>query len=274
MQLSPQPPHPTATEISTFELLTLPIAPGFVTIARKVVQGYFLNFSNLCSGTFTFRLLLVIPTSDQSNQCDLPQDRELTLTGIPGGPQIDPSGIGNHQSILDVTGGPAAQFCQTNFGELIYLGPTFNGCAKVFVTDLYKICGGWSGLWTLLPNLNPAPNGPNLIANGRFEVRGWSSIGIFEAETKKTELLLNPELRGTYFPQSLQTAGDPVSPADLSQTQSGLALASGRARTSLQAANFQDVVFPDVVKKWITINGINPKLVQPFGEQLGCLLGG
>jgi hypothetical protein len=39
MQLSPQPPHPTATEISTFELLTLPIAPGFVTIARKVVQG-------------------------------------------------------------------------------------------------------------------------------------------------------------------------------------------------------------------------------------------
>ena len=60
----------TSTEISTFELLTLPIAPGFVTIARKVVQGYFLGFSNLCAGTFTTRILVVIPTYTNANQCD------------------------------------------------------------------------------------------------------------------------------------------------------------------------------------------------------------
>jgi hypothetical protein len=265
-------PHPTATEISTLELLTLPIAPGFVTIARKVVQGYFLSFSNICSGTFTTRIMVVIPTWNQSNECDKPQDRELTLTGPFGGPQVDPSGIGNHQSILDITGGPASEFCQTDFGELIYLGTTPNGCAKVFLTDIYKICGGWTGLWSLLPNLNPSPFGPNLIANGRFEVRGWATLGVYEAETKKTELLLNPEQRGTYFPQSLQTAGDPVSPADLSQTQVGLALASGRARATLQAAAFQNVVFPTNVKKWADINGINPSLLTPFVTQLACLL--
>ena len=70
---------------------------------------------------------------------------------------MDPTGIGNHQSVLDITGGSLANFCQTDFGELTFLGQTPNGCAKLFLTNEYKICGGWSGLWTLLPNLGSEP---------------------------------------------------------------------------------------------------------------------
>jgi hypothetical protein len=111
-----------------------------------------------------------------------------------------------------------------------------------------------------------------LIAYGRSKVCGWATLGICEAETKKTELILNPEQQGTYFPQSLQTAGDPVSPADLSQTQVGLALADGRARATLTAAALQKLHLPTNVEKWAEINGSDPNLLTPFVMQLACLV--
>jgi hypothetical protein len=275
MQTSPtgSSNHQTSVDISTWELLTLPIAPGFVTIARKVTQGYFLTFSNLCSGTFTFRLLIVIPSFDSSpSQCDGWQDRELTLTGFPGAAQVDPSGIGNHQSVLDITGGTFGNLCQTDFGELTYLGTTNNKCAKLFLTNEYKICGGWSGLWTLLPNLDASPGGPNLVANGKFEVRGWAAMGAYEAETKKIDLLVNAERRATYYPASLQTAGDPVNLADLDQTANAIESATGRSAVQLEGANNISVQFTTKVKKWADVNGVALDLIAPFAHKLDCLL--
>lgn len=267
------PKKNTAVDISTWELLTLPIAPGFVTIARKVTQGYFLSFSNICSSTFTFRLMIVIPNFDSSpSQCDGWEDRELTLTGAPGAPQVDPSGIGNHQSVLDITGGTFSNLCQTDFGELTYLGATPNKCAKIFLTNEYKICSGWSGLWTLLPNLDASPFGPQLIAKGKFEVRGWATMGAYESDTKHIDLLVNAERRGTYYPASLETAGDPVALADLDQTANAIESATGRSAVTLAGANNMNIEFPEKVKAWADENGIEPKLIAPFVHKLDCLL--
>ncbi|MBI1382545.1 MAG: hypothetical protein GC161_15825 [Planctomycetaceae bacterium] len=272
MQISPAPAHPTSATISTLELLTLPIAPGPVTIARKVTEGYFVTLSNLSSGTFSFAFLIVIPTFSNANQCDSWEDRELTVSAAQGGSQVDPSGINNHQSIYDITGGSLANFCQTDFGELKFLAPTPGGGAKVFLSSAYKIGAAQTALWTLLPNLDPSPNGPRLIQKGQFEVRGYATLGIYEAKTKKSKVLLNPEARATYYPKSLNTALDPVSPDALSQTATVIESAAGRAFHELQAASGQNISFTESVKAWIEQNGLDAAELTPFASDLAHII--
>ena len=115
-------------------------------------------------------------------------------------------------------------------------------------------------------------NGPSLIANGKFEVRGWTSIGIYESETKSVDLLLNPEQRGTYFPQSLQTAGDPVDESKLSQTAVKLEVASGQGRTKLTPGANADILISAKVSNWANQNSVDIKLLAPFAKALDCLL--
>ncbi len=257
--------------LSTFELLTLPIAPGNVSIGRKVTQGYFLTFSNITKATSVIRFLATIPSWTPANQCDGFQDRELTTSVSSGfSPQNDPSGIGNHQSILDITGGPFSQACQTDFGEMQFLGITPNNCTKLFLSRPYKICGGWSGSWALLPNLGP---GPNLIANGRFEVRGWINVGILDSEAKVNRYLFNPEHRNTFYPASLQSATDPVNLSDLSQTATILETAAGRAETTLSLPGVTPSPgLSSSVQNWATANGINPSILVPFASTLNDLI--
>jgi hypothetical protein len=90
-------------EISTFEILTKPIAPpiaGLEAVARRVVQGYFLTISNLEAIDLRYRIEFTIslpvppdPNKILLNNAALIVDVEgantaVTLTQQPGQPQV------------------------------------------------------------------------------------------------------------------------------------------------------------------------------------------
>lgn len=258
----------SSAKVSTFELLVKPIAPGFVTFARTAIDGYFLTFSNLCH-TAKLGFLAVIPKWDPAtgNPLEGFQNRELTVSG--GGPvPADPSGVANHQAIYDITGSPAGppNFGQTSTGELQYLGET--ACTRIYLSPVYELCAGQTAGFRILPNLGPVPG---LLGTKRFEVRGFLSIGLYKlapsptstTRPNMTEFLLTPEQRGTFVPNTVNSASSPVSLSDLDQIDTSLTPAEGAIVTVTLPASLSENV-----KIWAEQNGIDTDLILPFDNIL------
>ena len=245
--------------VSTFENLVKPIAdPSAGAFVRQVISGYFLTFSNLDPQDTNYRFMVVLPKwTAPGAPGEAPKDREFTTTA-PGSVQ-DPSGVGNHNTIYDITGGTS--FGQTLTSELVYLGDSTDNCTRIYISDLYELCKGATAQLALLPFLGP---GPNLLANGLFEVRGWLGIGIYPSnsgsELAASHVLLNPEQRGTFLP-----IGGTMDVSEVSQLNTSLPTASGRAENSIPVTGG---AVPKKVQEWAEKNGISLSLIAPFSNLL------
>jgi len=182
------------TLVSTFELLTKPIAPagsGPAIVARTVVQGYFLTIANTSSLNVTVKLLFTATSTLQ----ELNQLITDTIT------IKDVTGTNIFQDVSPVPGKPQ-QFTYT-------LAIAANGTALV----------------TLLPDLT----NPNVLAAKTLEIRGYVDISL-TSPTAPTpiDLLLTPEHRGTFLPQNLALANP-----DFDQLAYALPTANGSSKFTL-----------------------------------------
>lgn len=158
--------------VSTFELLTKPIAPagaGPVAVARTVVQGYFLTIANPNNNDVKLRLQFTA-TTPNLNTID-------TVT------------------ILDVQG-------SNDFSDLVAVP----GDPNKFSFEL-KIPANDTALVTLLPDLRTdvlPPFGVPDVLTKTLEVRGYVEISLQSPfSLRGINLLLTPEHRGTFLPQNL-----------------------------------------------------------------------
>ena len=258
----------SSRRVSTFENLVKPIADPSAPFVRTAISGYFLNVSNLSTDA-EFRLLVVIPTFT------LPGapgesffDREFTVSDAQGGPQNDPNATqGNHNIIYDVTGG--LQGGQTAVGELTYLGAT--SCAKIYWSDRYALCRGGTAQFALLPNLGPF--GPPLIADDRLEIRGWIAIGRYATDigsfSRSAPALVSPEQRGTFLPVALNSGIDPVDLSNITQLNTSLPVAGGRAQLNLFSHGSS---VPENVKVFAETNGIDQNEIRCFASVLAPIV--
>lgn len=254
---------PGSIRISTFENLAKPMAPPAIPFVRTVVSAYFLTHSYLGPGRVDYRFLVVIPRRGLGAPGETFADRELTVSAR--GAQTDPSGVGNHSAVFDVTGGNAQG--QTAVGELQYLGAT--GSAKLFLSPLYRLEAGATAQWALLPNLGP---GPDLIARERHEVRGWIALGLYAAEKEGAGLpfLFTAEQRGTFIPPGLaDPLTDPVALSEVSQLSVSLPLSAGRAESVVPAAT---PAVPEKVVRFAEGIGYSAALLAPFAELLAPIV--
>jgi hypothetical protein len=149
--------------VSTFELLTKPIAPPQpnvpIVVARTAVQGYFLTIANTSDSLVRLKLQFTATTP--------------SLT------------IAETVTILDVKG-------IDEFGEIAPVTPKKS---IYFLT----IPANDTALVTLLPDLN----NPAVITEKSLEVRGYVEIFLAAPANKSVDLLLTPEHRGTFLPADI-----------------------------------------------------------------------
>jgi hypothetical protein len=153
--------------ISTFELLLKPQLPKSITttrpdlspLARNILQGYFLTIANVTNELVFLSLIVTTRT-----------------------PGLDPEKI---LTVLDTTGvnGPVSSVFDAT-GEIQKSRFTF------------PVNGNDTGLFILQPNaLNE-----ELVKEANFELRGYVEISISSLSgPKRTQLLITPEHRGTFF---------------------------------------------------------------------------
>ncbi|MEG4851909.1 hypothetical protein QUB10_13450 [Microcoleus sp. B5-D4] len=190
-------------EVSTFEILTAPIAPvmgippQLIPVARRIVQGYFLTISNLEAIDLRYRIEFTI-------SLPVPADPNKIL-------------LNNAFLVVDVEG--------SNIEVPLTQQP---GKPKVY-RAFFTIPAHKTASVQLLPIL------PKTLTPGLLEVRGYVSLfvparSIFpkpQPQSKKpVKVLLNPEIRGTFLPNDFPSA-TPTSP-DFDQINYTLAIASGK----------------------------------------------
>lgn len=201
-------------EVSTFELLFKRIAPvpprgtpgaaALAAVARRVVQGYFLTITNLEDEEFFYTL-----------------DFHISL---PNPPDPDRTLANNAIIRLDIAG---------ENQELTFLPPSVTTSVTQFSTS-FSLGAKQTASLQLLPDLTPA-----LLANPNpgLEVRGFVRLrlpavfpppppfSIFRVpqSDRPVKVLLNPEIRGTFLPNSFPNGND-----DLDQINYPLELASGQ----------------------------------------------
>lgn len=218
------------SEVSHFELLLKPQAPsgpgssGSQSVAT-VLQGYFLELTNLEDETYQFRVDLVIEPPGQN----LANRNQRTLAGTALA-FVDTSTQNNQQSSFS-----------GSIGDAVF--PLPNG--------LVDVQPGGTALIAVLPNAFQS-NSPIPLGRGGnspdYEVRGYvrlrlpptaSSVGSgrFRLPTaqsdKPVKVLATPQNRSTYLafdPSS--SMGPPVEITD--QTQALLPLADGQARLEVE----------------------------------------
>ncbi|MGB3309675.1 MAG: hypothetical protein WBG32_02110 [Nodosilinea sp.] len=196
-------------EISTFELLVKRIAPppATPTVARRVVQGYFLTISNL-------------------------EDKELLYTldfhiSLPNPPDPDRTLAGNAVVLVDVAGA----------NQSLTLSPASATVSTTRFSTSFRLGAKQTASLQLLPNLTPAllaaPN-PDLEVRGFVRLRlpaVFSNAGrpfpLFRRVPQSdspVKVLLNPEIRGTFLPNNF-----PGGDGDFDQINYPLPLASGKS---------------------------------------------
>lgn len=181
-------------EISTFELLVKRIAPPPAppTLARRVVQGYFLTVANLEDSDILYRI-------------------DFTPS-IPNPPNPDRALRSRAEILVDVAG--------ANLRAL----QGFNG-ATLF--GFFRVPARQTASVQLLPLL---PNALLTTANPDIEIRGFVTLQVsrlfnVSPTNRPARVLLNPETRGTFLPNGFPTtAGE-----DFDQINYPMALATGRA---------------------------------------------
>jgi hypothetical protein len=199
-------------EISTFELLAKPIAPvkdlpvDVLPVARRIVQGYFLNISNLEAFEVTYRILFTISQPAQNDP-----NRIITL-----------GANRNVGLFVDVAGNNNEIFLSQN-------GPVYRGTFIIPARQTASV--------ELLPQVL------NVLATSMLEVRGFVSLfrvsPLFPLPPKllpPVKVLLNPEIRGTFLPNGFPSV--PNSSPDFDQINYSLAIASGKALNEIPSRLF------------------------------------
>jgi hypothetical protein len=202
-------------EVSTLELLVKRIAPKMAlppaaqSVARRVVQGYFLTIANLEAKDLRYRLEFRISLPDSPADTDA-ADRILE---------------GNTFLIYDIAG-------FNNILTLTRVGVTGRYVSQEFIIPAQKTASV-----ELLPDVTKFASLPDPL----LEIRGYVSLSLprdfsgstpFEKLIGKPQLpqpakvLLNAEVRGTFLPNDFPS--NPNS-ADFDQINYSLALASGKA---------------------------------------------
>ena len=160
-------------EVSPFELLVKPIAPRTPNasllnkVARRVIQGYFLTISNLMKDPLKLKVSFTISAPDVGF---IPPETRILL--------------GNAVLLYDVAGDNQI----LNYSEVASSPNEF----IVYDSESFLLPPLATGSLQLLPDvgkfiLNPDPE---------IEIRGFASL--FSSE--RAEVLLNPEIRGTFLP--------------------------------------------------------------------------
>jgi hypothetical protein len=201
--------------VSTFELLVKPIAPraplppNLRAVARRVIQGYFLTITNLQERNdirFNIRFTCSAPNPDNLDRRFTPSNVDL-LYDI----------AGDNLSLPFVAFPPNASPPNTS----VLIG-AFNLPAQQ--TASVKLL---PSLTSALLN-NPEPN---------FEIRGYVELIIpinsllFEPQVDEpVEVLLQPEIRGTFLPNDLGTSAN----ADFDQINYSLIPANGQALNTIE----------------------------------------
>jgi hypothetical protein len=191
-------------EISTFEILTKPIAPPIPSapelapVARRVVQGYFLTISNLEAIDLRYRIEFTV-------SLPVPADPNKIL-------------LNNTFLVVDVEG--------INTTVALTQQP---GKPKVY-RGFFKIPAHKTASVELLPIL------PAALTPGLLEVRGYVSLFLpphrrfprpVPQSEKPVKVLLNPEIRGTFLPNDFPSLSRNL--PDFDQISYTLAIASGKA---------------------------------------------
>lgn len=195
-------------ELSTFELLVKRIAPldgtpAVAAVARRVVQGYFLTLSNLEAIDLTFQLEFFISRPN-------PPDPDRTLDG-------------RADAIYDIAGANVPLFLYGNSSSVRF-ATSFRVPAKQTISV------------QLLPK-------PFMFSdlNPDFEVRGYvvlSLPALFDIDSfsfkpqadQPVQVLLNPEMRGTFLPNGYPTTLG----GDFDQINYPLAIATGKALNAIK----------------------------------------
>ena len=198
-------------EISTFELLVKRIAPSPAanSVARRVVQGYFLTISNLENEEFLYTLDFHISRPD-------PPDPDRTLAG-------------NSVVLLDVAGA----------NQVLNLAPASATVNTTRFSTSFRLGAKQTASLQLLPDINnPAllanPN-PDLEVRGFVRLRlpavfgGFPSFLRVPQSDRPVKVLLNPEIRGTFLPNGFPGGGD-----DFDQINYPLELASGKGLNEIK----------------------------------------
>jgi hypothetical protein len=220
-------------EISTFELLAKPIAPvagNLSPVGRRIVQGYFLNISNLEEFEVEYRILFTISTPGQNDP-----NRIITLGA-------------NRNVILVVdVAGNNIEIPLTQNGAAVYRG-------------FFIIPARQTASVELLPRL------PQVLTPGLLEVRGFVSLfrrrKLF-GNLPPVKVLLNPEIRGTFLPKGFPPPPNaplpPDTEFDFDQINYSLAIASGKALNEIPPG--------PVEPEFIPANLVSP-IFQPLLEEL------
>jgi hypothetical protein len=221
-------------EISTFELLTKPIAPvggNLSAVGRRIVQGYFLTISNLERFEVEYRIQFTIrkPTVADPNR---------VLSG--GNAVIFLDSVNNNSPV--------------NLIKDADVGETENYRAN------FKIRGRNTASFQLLPNL------AKVLSTSLFEVRGFVSLfqrNRLPATLSPVKVLLNPEIRGTFLPRNFPPPANlpvpPDSEFDFDQINYTLAIASGKAFNEIPLGPRETIIkIPNLVSP----------IFQPLLEEL------
>lgn len=220
-------------ELSTFELLVKRIAPlpplgapgavALATVARRVVQGYFLTISNLEDEEFRYTLDFHISLPD-------PADPDRTLAG-------------NAVALLDIAGA----------NQALTLSPASATVSTTRFFTSFSLGAKQTASIQLLPELTPA-----LLANPNpdLEVRGFVRLrlpAVFAGlgspfpfpfrrvpqSDRPVKVLLNPEIRGTFLPNGFPGSGD-----DFDQINYPLELASGQGLNEIEPEPGGPIIIP------------------------------
>ncbi|MBE9123554.1 hypothetical protein IQ269_22825 [Tychonema sp. LEGE 07199] len=204
-------------EVSTFEILTKPIAPvigippELIPVARRVVQGYFLTISNLEAIDLRYRIEFTV-------SLPVPADPNKIL-------------LNNAILVVDVEG--------NNTPVTLTQQP---GKPKVY-RGFFTIPAHKTASVELLPIL------PGSLTPGLLEVRGYVSLFLpprrsfpfsVPQSEKPVKVLLNPEIRGTFLPNGFPSVPNP-SP-DFDQISYTLAIASGKALNEIPPEPGQPII--------------------------------
>lgn len=222
---------------STFELLvkriaTVPptIPPNISTVFRRVVQGFFMNITNLSdSTTSNLFLRITIPLSSGN--------RIINNT--------------NTQCFFDNG--------NVNNAQLSINSGTPNATSIVYTTSSFRLGARQTGLITLLPNVIPFIN----LTNPDLEIRGYIEVltSRFNGQfftlgaIPASEVLISPEIRGTFLDNDYP-ATSPSNELDFDQIAYGLPTASGRAQNTVAGLppiifstdDFQQIELPSFLK--------------------------
>lgn len=201
--------------ISNFELLFKPLAPqgGPATeIARTVIQGYFLEISNLDSEDFLFHF--------------------RTRTSVKGpADSINTEFTTNNNSVVfDITSDNNSTQPLTSYGD------TIPGDQRGHAVICLQLPAGKTASLAVLPNI------PQIVQGGTFDlaIRGYTEI--VSAADRPGKILVSPEHRGTFVDPDFDFTNNAIQTGlDFDQLAYGLPIANGQAVQDINTwARFSD----------------------------------